>query len=99
MIAGTVLATDPAGGSTDEAADGYKQRCELHHFATGPGSCVLRAWSAKNAGLVWRLWFSRHHGILYAHGNARSRRLSDHLYRILRRAGADCRIADAHRRS
>src|SRR5208282_6466698 len=65
----------------------------------GSGRGLLRAWRAKNAGLVWRLWVSRHHGILCPHGNARSRRTPGYLHRILWRTGADYRIADAHCRS
>src|SRR5260370_4836862 len=47
--------------------------------------------------MVWRLWFSRHHGSFYSYGNASCHGASDHLQRILCRTGADCWVADAHR--
>src|ERR1019366_7503736 len=60
------------GGSNGEEADGYKQRREPDHVASSSGSGVLRSWGAKDAGLVWRRWFSPDHGSPYADGNARS---------------------------
>src|SRR4029077_20541136 len=85
-------------GESDEAIDGYKQRRGLDHPASIFGRGVLRAWCAKNAGMVRRLWFSRHHGGVYAYGNAGCSRISDHLHGILWRPGAVFRLVDAHRR-
>jgi len=37
----------------------------------------------KKCWMVWRLWFSRHHGSLYAYGMPAAPRISDYLHGIL----------------
>src|ERR1035437_889192 len=85
------------GGNNGEEADGYKQRREPDHVASSSGSGVLRSWGAKDAGLVWRRWFSGDHGNPYADGNARSGCGADHLRSILWRTGTRGRITHSYR--
>src|ERR1035437_4874695 len=85
------------GGSNGEEADGYKQRREPDNVASSSGSGVLRSWGAKDAGLVWRRWFSWHYGSPYADGHARSGCGADHLRSILWRTGTDCGTLHSHR--